>query len=330
MNIKSLSENSSGEPGVCVQQCLLFAFLKILTAVRLYPRVLLIFVSDGGISRAHIELATLFFLTSCLCHAIIGSLPLASSSLLQLRGRGRCQLFSRRHPFGSSLRKIMSAASDQTRMGEGVSAGPALPGQLFAPSAARNGPHISAVLGERLPAAASPLRVLEVASGTGQHVALLAKTFPHWFFSPSDILDDHLVSIRAHVAVEQLTNVDEPLVLDAAAPDTWPVVDDSIDLILNVNMIHISPFATCQGLVAAAGRLLHQHGHLVLYGPFAMHGVISPDSNVAFDASLRQRDPAWGLRDVDDVTTLATAAGLNLVHEVPMPANNCMLFYRKS
>lgn len=122
----------------------------------------------------------------------------------------------------------------------------------------------------------------------------------------------------------------EPRLLDASQPaESWFVGPDALDLIFGANVLHITPFAVTEGLVAGALRSLRPGGRLVLYGPFAMHGVLEPESNQNFDASLRARDPAWGVRDVDDLLRLGEPGGLVLETVEDMPANNKMLFFKK-
>lgn len=123
----------------------------------------------------------------------------------------------------------------------------------------------------------------------------------------------------------------EPRLLDASAPaESWFTPPGSLDLIYGANILHITPFAVTEGLVAGAARALRVGGRLVLYGPFAMHGVLAPESNQKFDASLRARDASWGIRDVDDLLRLGAPGGLELEAVEDMPANNKMLFLLKT
>jgi hypothetical protein len=120
----------------------------------------------------------------------------------------------------------------------------------------------------------------------------------------------------------------EPLLLDASAPVTdWPL--SRAEAILCCNMAHIAPWEATLGLFAGAGRVLASGGPLILYGPFIEPNVATAASNLAFDASLKQRDPCWGLRDTRDLATLAAAAGLDLAARIAMPANNIALVWRK-
>ena len=190
-----------------------------------------------------------------------------------------------------------------------------------APATARNREPIAAVLAEVL--AAKGL-VLEVASGSGEHCAWFADRFPKLEWQPSDPDDEARASIAAWC--EDAPNVLPPLELDAAAAE-WPI--GAVDAVLCVNMVHISPWEATLGLMAGAGRLIAPGAPLVLYGPYRQQGVPTADSNEAFDASLRARDPRWGLRQVEDVSAAAAARGLVLQRIVPMPANNLSLVFRR-
>lgn len=193
-----------------------------------------------------------------------------------------------------------------------------------APATLRNRDAIAAVLGEWLPATGT---VLEVASGSGEHIVHFAATFPALDWQPSDPDPAGLVSIAAWCAEAGLANIAPPLALDASADD-WPIAH--ADAILCINMVHISPWAATLGLFSGAARLLAPGAPLVLYGPYIEPDVPTADSNIAFDASLRARDPAWGLRQIDDVKASATAAGLAFAERRTMPANNLMLLFRRT
>lgn len=191
------------------------------------------------------------------------------------------------------------------------------------PATARNREPIAAVLAEVLPPSGL---VLEVASGAGEHAAFLAGRFAGLDWQPSDPDPDALSSIEAYVADAGLPNLRPPLILDAAA-DTWPV--DRADAILCINMVHISPWAATLGLLHGASRLLASGAPLILYGPYRRAGIETAPSNEAFDRSLRARDPAWGLRSVEQVTQAAAQAGLGFDRLVEMPANNLILAFRR-
>lgn len=190
------------------------------------------------------------------------------------------------------------------------------------PAAERNREPILAVLRPALPASGL---VLEVASGTGQHVAHLAAALPDLAFQPSDPNPGLHASIRAWT--EGLANVRPPLAIDVTARD-WGV--DRADAILAVNLIHIAPWEATLGLLDGAARLLPPGGLLYLYGPYALDGAHTAPSNAAFDASLKARDPRWGVRDLEEVVAQAQARGLAHASTVPMPANNLSLLFRCS
>jgi len=190
-----------------------------------------------------------------------------------------------------------------------------------APATLRNREPIAAVLAEALPARGL---VLEVASGSGEHAAFFAERFPALTWQPSDPDGDSLASIVDWCA--GLANVLPPLALDAAEAN-WPVA--AADAILCVNMVHISPWEATLGLMAGAGRLLAAGAPLILYGPYRQRDVPTAESNEAFDVSLKSRNPAWGLRHVEDVSAAAAERGLLLERIVAMPANNLSLVFRR-
>lgn len=165
---------------------------------------------------------------------------------------------------------------------------------------------------------------LEVASGSGEHCAFFAERFPALQWQPSDPDADALASIADWCA--ELPNVLPPLTLDAAEA-AWPI--GAADAILCINMVHISPWEATLGLMAGAGRLLARGAPLFLYGPYRQRGVPTVESNEAFDVSLKTRNPAWGLRHVEEVSVAAAARGLALDRIVAMPANNLSLVFRR-
>ncbi len=200
---------------------------------------------------------------------------------------------------------------------------PAFPAAQLSPAVARNRDPILAVLRRFLPGQGT---VLEIASGTGEHAAYFAPHFPHLVWQPSDTDPDALASIDGHRAAANAPNLRAPIELDVTAP-AWPVTH--ADAVISINMIHISPWAAAQGLMAGAARLLAAGGVLYLYGPFKENGVHTAPSNAAFDASLRARDPQWGVRDTGDVRALADSHGFDFVERVAMPANNLSLVFRR-
>jgi hypothetical protein len=193
-----------------------------------------------------------------------------------------------------------------------------------APATLRNRDAIAAVLADWLPATGS---VLEIASGSGEHIIQFAAEFPQLDWQPSDPDPAGLASIAAYRAEAGLANVAPPLALDAAERE-WPVA--RADAILCINMVHISPWDATLGLFAGAARLLAQGAPLILYGPYIEADVPTAASNLAFDASLRSRNPAWGLRDTDAVGAAASDAGFAFAERRAMPANNLMLLFGRT
>jgi SAM-dependent methyltransferase len=194
---------------------------------------------------------------------------------------------------------------------------------LTSPSVARNRDPILAVLRRVLPPAGI---VLEIASGTGEHAVHFAAALPHLMWQPTDRDEQALKSIAAYREASSLPNLLAPLVLDASA-SAWPI--ERADAVVAINMIHISPWRATQGLMAGAGRALLPGGVLYLYGAYREKGVHTAPSNGAFDLDLRRRNPEWGVRDVEEVTSLASVHGLKLAERVPMPANNLSLVFQR-
>lgn len=199
------------------------------------------------------------------------------------------------------------------------------PGARVSPSTARNREPILQVLAPRLPAHGL---VLEIAAGAGEHAVHNAAALPHLQWQPTDPDPEALISIAAWCDHAALPNLLPPLRLDASDPDSWPVAQ--ADAVVNINMIHISPWSATQGLMAGAARVLPTGGLLYLYGPYLEADVETAPSNLAFDQSLKDRDPAWGLRRLDDVTALAARHGLMLAERIAMPANNLSVIFRKT
>lgn len=192
------------------------------------------------------------------------------------------------------------------------------------PAAERNRAPILEVLTRVLPARC---RVLEIASGTGQHAQHFARERPGWHWQPSDGDPSALPGIAARCA--GLANVATPLHLDVLA-QPWPTAASApFDAVYCANMLHISPWPTCAALMTGAAQSLAPHGVLLVYGPFVVDGEPTAPSNSAFDASLRSRDAAWGLRLLSDVEAEAHAAGLRLHERSAMPANNLTLVFRR-
>jgi SAM-dependent methyltransferase len=182
-------------------------------------------------------------------------------------------------------------------------------------------------------------RALEIASGTGQHVAHFAQHLPGWQWHPTDLTDEAFESIAAWCAEAGVRNVAAPVLLDVmvarwlcTTADLHPTFDMKsdlkFDLIFCANMLHISPWETCAALMQGAARHLSAHGVLVTYGPYQERGVPTSPGNLAFDQNLRQRNPAWGIRALEDVAAQARLAGLEFNERVAMPANNLMLVFK--
>jgi len=201
-----------------------------------------------------------------------------------------------------------------------------------APATARNRDPILDVLRRVLPDGPGT-RVLEIASGSGEHAAYFAGALPHVLWQPTDRDAAARASIDAHRVDASLANLLRALELDAAS-DAWPIDAHGegprgVDAIVCINMIHIAPWEACLGLLRGAARVLPHGGVLYLYGPYRQGGVHTADTNARFDEALRAEDPRWGVRDLDDV--VARAAGHGLAHRetVAMPANNLSVVFRR-
>jgi hypothetical protein len=169
--------------------------------------------------------------------------------------------------------------------------------------------------------------VLELASGSGEHVVHFAQLFPSLTWQPSDPDPDALGSIAAWARDAKLPNIAQPIAIDARTDD-WGI--KRADAICCINMVHISPWEATEGVIRGAARLLPTGGPLYLYGPYLRSDVATAASNLAFDRSLKAHDPAWGLRHVDDVRKLARDHGLIFHGLTDMPANNISLIFRKA
>lgn len=191
-------------------------------------------------------------------------------------------------------------------------------------AAERNAAPILAQLRRLLPVPAGTGLLLEVASGTGQHAAWCSAGLPGWQWQPSDCSDAGFASIRAWCAGQP--RVRAPIVLDVLQP-TWPAAPAAVDALFCANLIHIAPWACTAGLMQGAARHLAPAGVLVSYGPYIEDGVPTSAGNAAFDADLRARDAAWGIRHLDAVQAEAARAGLVLSERVAMPANNLLLVW---
>ena len=188
-----------------------------------------------------------------------------------------------------------------------------------APAALRNRQFIADVLADWLPPEGL---VLEVASGTGEHVVHFAERFPQLEWQASDTNEDALRSIAAWRAEAARPNVRQPLVIDVKTSD-WPI--GRADALLSINMVHISPWEASQALLAGAKRILSAGAPLILYGPWLSDDIETAPSNLAFDDQLKSVDPSWGLRNVQTFADEALGYGMRLAETRGMPANNLML-----
>lgn len=188
---------------------------------------------------------------------------------------------------------------------------------------------------------------LEIASGTGMHMELIAPNFPMIKFYPSDVDQRSIESIQEFANECSTNNICKPMLIDIRKPlNNWGAfseelfllgneqkgcseLDGIFDFMLNINMIHISEFACTEGLFANAGKLLKKDGKLFTYGPYAVNGVLSPESNVNFDKGLRTQNAEWGVRDIVQLEKVAGKNGIKLVEKVEMPANNKCLVWQK-
>lgn len=215
----------------------------------------------------------------------------------------------------------------------GNSATPAVPdGRLDGPAFHRNHDAIWSAISGFLGAQSG--NVLELGSGTGQHASTFAARAPQLTWWPSDIYPSHLASIEAWRQHAGLANLRAPQRIDLGDP-AWVWTADgqsggALAAMLCINVLHISPWQVSQNLIAGAGRYLAADGRLFLYGPFMRSGQHTAPSNAEFDASLRAKNPEWGVRDLNDLEALAQGAGLTLAETLPMPANNLVLAFARN
>ena len=196
-------------------------------------------------------------------------------------------------------------------------------GRWFSASAERNKGPIIAVLERTLPRTGL---VLEIASGTGQHVVHFAKALPDLTWQPSDADAAFRKSVQLWITREKLGNVRAPVDLDVSR-FPWPITHASA--VVCINMIHVAPWTATEALLTGAKDVLNGGGVLFLYGPYRRYGRHTAPSNEAFDAQLRANDPVWGLRDLEAVVELAAAAGFELAEIVDMPTNNFSVALRR-
>jgi cyclopropane fatty-acyl-phospholipid synthase-like methyltransferase len=196
-------------------------------------------------------------------------------------------------------------------------------GRLVSPSAERNKGSIAEVLERVLPGSGF---VLEVSSGTGQHVVHFARAMPHRVWQPTERDPACLRSIRAWLSAEELENVKAPLYLDVH-DKVWPVAH--VDAAVCINMIHIAPSSATDALFRGAKTIMNSGCALVLYGPFRRQGQHTSSSNEAFDRLLQAQNPEWGVRDLEDVAQIAGKEGFDLRESCEMPANNLAVIFWK-
>jgi hypothetical protein len=190
------------------------------------------------------------------------------------------------------------------------------------PAAERNKAPIAEVLQKVLPERG---RLLEIASGSGQHALHFASALPGWTIQPSECDSENLETLRRRVALAANPQLLQPIELDVTGET--PVLEPTA--IYCANMVHIAPWAACIGLFRVASQLLPAGGLLVTYGPYSVHGEHTAESNARFDESLRERNPEWGVRDVDALEEVAREYGFALAETHPMPANNLVLVWRR-
>lgn len=171
-------------------------------------------------------------------------------------------------------------------------------------------------------------RLLEIASGTGEHAAYMTPLLPGWTWQPSDLGDEKLSDIDAHARDSGCGRI-LPVILLDVTEETWPVA--RADAILCCNMIHIAPWEAAQGLFCGAARVLSKGAPLIVYGPFKREGEHTAPSNAEFDRFLKTQNSRWGVRCLDtEVAPLAEANGLAVDEVVEMPANNLTVIFRRN
>ncbi len=190
------------------------------------------------------------------------------------------------------------------------------------PAADRNKGPILEALKELLPLEGS---LLEIASGTGQHIVHFASHFTKIDWQPSDMDPDHILSIQSHIGELGLKNVRKPVQLDILKQ---PWYMGQFDVIYNANLIHISSWETCQSLMKNASKHLKKNGLLLIYGPFFFENSTPEPSNIEFDQSLKKRDPKWGIRNFEEIELEAKLYELQFLKKISMPAKNHLLVFK--
>ena len=201
-----------------------------------------------------------------------------------------------------------------------------MPPPDFSPAADRNKRPIFDVLCQVLPECGN---ALEIASGTGQHVAWFAAGLPRWTWQPTDVQPAALVGIAARLAQQGLKNARPTLRLDVMSPN-WLLEPARFDLILCANMLHIAPWAACAALMRGSALHLAAGGSLVTYGPYLEDGVATSPGNLLFNKSLQEQNPAWGIRRREYVEYEACLTGLRLSERHALPANNLLLVWTRT
>ena len=196
--------------------------------------------------------------------------------------------------------------------------------RLYAPATARNR---DVILEQLLPRIETPAVLLEIASGTGEHACHFSAAMPDLTWHPTDLDADHLSSIKSHIEAEALSNIQPPEKLNVIE-EVWPV--ENCKYVFNANMIHISPWICTLGLMRGAGRVISPGGRLIMYGPYFQQDRETAPSNLSFDQSLRSRDPEWGIRQLEDVVSVAEQNQFQLEEVIEMPANNLLVIYQKN
>ncbi|XP_053695877.1 methyltransferase-like 26 [Sabethes cyaneus] len=211
--------------------------------------------------------------------------------------------------------------------------------KLANPAGERNKQPILEVLNRFFDKSEPNKKLLEISSGVGLHAAFFAPQFPNIVFQPSEYDTSLFGSIEAYRAEANVPNLQSPIAIDISRPCTdWDndhnvnfnSSAESFDYMLNINMIHISPFECSEGLFRNASQLLKKGGLLITYGPYAVNGKLTPESNVQFDISLKTRNPAWGIRDITALEKISAASGIALIQSFDLPANNKCLIWQKS
>ncbi|KAK4884670.1 hypothetical protein RN001_000941 [Aquatica leii] len=197
------------------------------------------------------------------------------------------------------------------------------------PASERNKQPILEVLQKHIPTNTQG-NLLEIASGTGQHASFFAEHFPKLIFHPSEYDYSLFASLRAYAKDTPTKNVRDPIEIDVTTPYTsWNLSHQHYDYILNINMIHISPYSSTIGLFQNCSKLLKPNGLMIMYGPYACDGVIIPESNINFDRGLRMQNKEWGLRDIQDLKSLAAINNMELIEKYNLPANNMCLIWKQ-